>query len=120
MLLNLISNALKFSRRDGLILVESGLGKAGEPVISVTDSGAGIEASRLPRIAEPFAAGDNIYTRQKGGTGIGLSITKGLIERHGGRFEIDSEVGRGTTVRLIFPAERAGAAEPAKRAINAH
>src|SRR6185369_17042183 len=106
MLLNLLSNALKYSRPQGEIRVTAAIDRDGGSVISVIDRGAGIEPERLARIAEPFAASGNHYTRQKGGTGIGLSITKGLIERHGGRFEIDSELGQGTVARLVFPPER--------------
>jgi len=107
MLLNLLSNALKFTRRRSEVALHAAVNDKGEIEISVADSGVGIEPQRLAAIAEPFASGGNPYSRQKGGTGIGLSITKGLIERHGGRFEIESELGRGTTVRLVFPPERA-------------
>jgi protein-histidine pros-kinase len=106
MLLNLLSNALKYSGPDSEIRVTAAVNQDGAAMISVIDHGAGIEPERLARIVEPFGASGNQYTRKKGGTGIGLSITKGLIERHGGRFEIDSVVGRGTVARLLFPRER--------------
>ncbi|HVZ00842.1 MAG TPA: PAS domain S-box protein [Dongiaceae bacterium] len=106
MVLNLLSNAVKYTGAKGSIVVTA-TDADGEPVISVADTGVGIAAERLARITEPFASADNIYTRRKGGTGIGLSITKALLERHGGRLEIESELGRGTVVRLIFPAAHA-------------
>ena len=110
MVLNLLSNAVKFTGEHGQILVTAAANENGEPVVAVSDNGIGIVPERLGGIAEPFAAGENIYSRRKGGTGIGLSITKGLLERHGGRFEIESEPGKGTTARLVFPAARAGTA----------
>lgn len=107
MVLNLLSNAVKFTEAGGHIRVTAAGNASGEPVVTFSDNGAGIAPERLGNIAEPFASGDNIYTRRKGGTGIGLSITKALLERHGGRFEIESRLDQGTTARLVFPAERA-------------
>lgn len=63
----------------------------------------------IASIIWPFIGGEDVFTKQKGGAGIGLAITKRLIELHGGCFEIDSTVGGGASVRLWFPARRCSA-----------
>lgn len=120
MLINLLSNAAKHTPKDGLIEISASADAQGCLALSVTDSGSGIAPDMLARVAEPFGTVDDAYTRKKGGVGLGLAITKALIERHGGRLEIESEPGRGTCVSLLFPPERVsegmalaqGAAEP--------
>ena len=110
MLVNLLSNALKFTRPGGRISVTALAEPAGELAICVADTGIGIPKQRLASLFEPFFSGEDTFTKQKGGTGIGLAITKRLIELHGGRIEIESAANRGTTVRLFFPAFRRGPA----------
>jgi signal transduction histidine kinase len=68
------------------------------------DSGIGMRAEDIPRALEPFQQVDGSYTRQMPGTGLGLPIAKGLTEAHGGRLEIESIPGAGTTVRVVLPA----------------
>jgi len=75
-------------------------------VITVKDTGIGIAASDLPKVLIPFTQLDSKLSRKHGGTGLGLPLTKGLVELHGGSFEIDSEVGVGTTVTVRLPAAR--------------
>ncbi len=106
MLVNLLSNALKFTPPGGEVRVETVEGESGALVLRVRDTGAGIAAERLPGLGEPFLAGADTYTKGSGGAGIGLSITKRLIELHGGRMAILSTLGSGTTVDLIFPELR--------------
>ena len=72
--------------------------------MSVSDTGSGIPADHLPRIFERFYRVDPGRSRQEGGTGLGLAIVKHLVEAHGGRVEAESQLGRGTTIRLYFPA----------------
>jgi len=73
-------------------------------VIRIADTGPGIPKSELPRLGERFYRVDKTRSRELGGTGLGLSIVKHLMAAHGGRMEIDSTPGRGTTVSLYFPA----------------
>lgn len=78
----------------------------GEARIVVRDTGIGIAPEMLPHLFLPFHQGDNSTSRRYDGTGLGLAITRRLVELHGGRIEIQSEVGQGTTVLVTLPAER--------------
>lgn len=102
-LLNLVSNALRFTARGGTVSV-SVTRLAGQPlVIEVRDTGIGIPAEDLARVVRPFAQVVDLSERRLEGTGLGLPLAKGLIELHGGTFEIASEVGIGTTVTVRLP-----------------
>jgi len=76
--------------------------------ISVTDTGVGIAASELDRIFDPFGRGDASVSRSHEGTGLGLTITKRLVDLSGGRLSLQSQVGIGTTVRVWLPAVQSG------------
>ena len=99
---NLFDNALRHTPAGGRIRVASQRADD-ETVVSVSDTGSGIPADHLPRIFERFYRVDPGRSRQEGGTGLGLAIVKHLVEAHGGRVEAESELGRGTTIRLYFP-----------------
>lgn len=102
MLLNLLSNAIKFTGDGGRVELSTEL--HGTNVhICVRDNGVGIPAEHLPRLARPFEQVENQLSRHHRGTGLGLALTKSLVEVHGGRFQIDSELGKGTAVTLVFP-----------------
>jgi len=105
MLLNLLSNACKFTDADGEIRVYGRLDNGGIEV-GVADSGIGIAAEDIERVLSPFVQVDSLYSRRYEGTGLGLPLVKALIELHGGRLQVESEVGAGTDVRLIFPPYR--------------
>jgi signal transduction histidine kinase len=105
MLLNLITNAVKATPSGGRIAVRVTDEDAGI-VVSVKDTGVGIPAEDLERVLEPFVQVESALNRRHEGTGLGLALVKAMIEIHGGRIELQSEVGRGTIVRLIFPRER--------------
>jgi signal transduction histidine kinase len=105
-LLNLVSNAVKFSRPGGQVRVSAGLEESGWCRILVSDSGIGIAAEDIKRVLEPFGQVDNALNRRRGGTGLGLPIAKALVELHNGTLRVDSTVGTGTTVTLRFPPER--------------
>ena len=105
-LLNLLSNSIKFTPRGGKITVAAGVGEDGQMVISVIDTGPGIDGDMLPRIFEPFQQADSRLSRKIEGTGLGLAISRNLMELHGGSLEIESEVGRGTAAHMRFPASR--------------
>jgi two-component system cell cycle sensor histidine kinase PleC len=110
-LVNLIGNSIKFTPERGHITVNAR--HDGQHVeFTVTDTGRGIPEEHIARIFEPFEQIDNRYDRMEGGTGLGLALVKGLVELHKGRFEIESQVGIGTTVRVrlnTVPAEAAAA-----------
>jgi PAS domain S-box-containing protein len=110
-LLNLISNAIKFSERDATVWLYAAV--EGDQVhFRVRDDGRGIPADKLDSIFERFEQVDSSDTRQKGGTGLGLTISKGIVEGHGGRIWAESEVGVGTTIHFTLPAPiRLGSSE---------
>lgn len=101
-LANLVHNALKFTPPEGKVTVSSAL-QEGEVVVTVADTGPGMASEEIPLLFEKYqrAAG----ARRKDGMGLGLFIVKTLIERHGGRIEVDSVVGRGTQFHVILPAK---------------
>jgi PAS domain S-box-containing protein len=103
MIVNLISNALKFTPDDGTITVEAGRTDEGGIFIAVTDTGIGMSKSDIPKALAPFSQIDDARTRSQGGTGLGLPIVKSLIELHGGSLVLDSQPGKGTRAMLKFP-----------------
>ena len=104
-LTNLLGNALKFSERGGRV-VASAAAEDGHVVFRVRDEGRGIPSDKLALVFEPFAQVDSSDTREKGGTGLGLTISRAIVERHGGRIWAESRVGRGTTMLFTIPAEQ--------------
>jgi two-component system phosphate regulon sensor histidine kinase PhoR len=72
----------------------------------VTDNGVGIAAEHLPRLSERFYRVDRSRSRDSGGTGLGLAITKHIAQRHGGSFQVQSELGSGSCFSLVIPATR--------------
>lgn len=105
-LLNLLSNAVKFTPPGGRVALTAERDAEGRLRIAISDTGIGIPADALPRIAQPFHQVDNSIARRFGGTGLGLAISRNLMELHGGRLEIQSGEARGTIAAAIFPAER--------------
>lgn len=107
-MLNLTANALKFTDSGGKVTVSARREDAGI-AITVVDTGVGIGADDLPRIGDPFFQARSSYDRRHDGTGLGISIVKGLLALHGGTIEIESRLGEGTqvTVRLPLDCERA-------------
>jgi len=105
-LLNLLSNAIKFTHPGGSITVGARLGADGALVISVADTGIGISPQDVERALAPFGQVGNPLTRDHNGTGLGLPLSRALIELHGGTLELASEPGVGTTVSVILPARR--------------
>jgi two-component system, OmpR family, phosphate regulon sensor histidine kinase PhoR len=103
-LTNLFDNALRHTPVGGEIAVRAG-GAPDGVMVAVADTGSGIAPQHLPRIFERFYRADASRSRAQGGTGLGLAIVKHLVEAHGGRVAAESALGRGTTIRLFFPAE---------------
>jgi two-component system phosphate regulon sensor histidine kinase PhoR len=103
---NLVSNAVRYTPNEGRIVIRFAPTGDGGVRLSVQDSGYGIPAQHLPRIAERFYRVSTSRSRESGGTGLGLSIVKHVLNLHQGRLEIDSEVGRGSTFSCVFGPER--------------
>jgi PAS domain S-box-containing protein len=104
--LNLLTNSIKFTDSGGHVNVECQLDKEGNLVISVKDDGVGMDEAGITTALAQFGQVENSLTRNHEGTGLGLPLTKSLVEMHDGRMEMESEAGKGTTVTLIFPASR--------------
>jgi two-component system sensor histidine kinase BaeS len=79
--------------------------------IDVTDNGPGIPSVQVEHIFERFVRGDAGLTQRVGGTGLGLAISKSLVELHGGTIAVDSEVGRGSTFKVVLPLSPPGSVE---------
>jgi signal transduction histidine kinase len=105
-LLNLLSNAVKFSKPDSQVKVEATIDSSNRTILSVTDQGIGMSDGERERALQPFGQAHSATTRTYGGTGLGLPITKGLIEAHGGTLTIESHSGQGTRAAITLPAER--------------
>ncbi len=106
MLLNLLSNAVKFTPSDGVVTVGGHVAGNGALWLSVHDTGIGMSGEDLAKAMEPWGQIDNALGRGHVGTGLGLPLTKCLIELHGGRLDVVSTPDRGTTMALVFPAAR--------------
>ena len=112
-LLNLLSNAIKFTEPGGRVRMT--VRAAGDTLVfAVEDTGIGISPQDLPRLGTPFMQAESAYSRRFDGAGLGLSVVKGLVQLHGGRLEIASELGKGTQVSVCLPLKETGAAEPVR------
>jgi len=105
-LLNLMSNAVKFTPENGTVTLTFGVNESGAIEMKIVDTGIGIAAADIPKVMNPFERLDEASGHSKEGTGLGLALSKRLVELHGGSLHIDSEVGKGTTVTVTFPPER--------------
>jgi two-component system, cell cycle sensor histidine kinase PleC len=90
----------------GRIELTAGIGSSNELELIVSDTGIGIPAAEVALVQEPFAQASNSHTAGEDGTGLGLSIVRTLVELHGGTLSIESDVGCGTSVRVLVPATR--------------
>jgi signal transduction histidine kinase len=104
-LLNVLSNAVKFTPEGGTVQVTV-LRRGGAVGVVIADTGIGIAADDIPRVLEPFGQVDSQLSRKYTGTGLGLPLSVRLMQLHGGRLDIDSTLGAGTTVTITFPADR--------------
>lgn len=102
-LINFLSNATKFTSDGGEIYLRVKMDGYGGVLMEVVDTGIGIPEEDISRVLEPFAQVDDIFTRTHEGTGLGLSLSKLLVERHSGVLTLESELGKGTTVGARFP-----------------
>ena len=109
--LNLLSNALKFTPHGGKVTVSAemlGPGGGDRMRISVRDTGIGISAEDLKRLAQPFEQIESQHSKTQQGTGLGLALTKSLVEMHEGVLEMQSQPGEGTVVSFTLPLHHAG------------
>ncbi len=110
--LNLVSNAIKFTERGGSVTVSAGV-EGPRLVLRVVDTGVGIAAEDLKRIGDPFFQAGKTYQRRHEGTGLGLSIVKSLVGLHGGEMTVQSKIDEGTSVTVALPLTFAAqAAQP--------
>jgi two-component system phosphate regulon sensor histidine kinase PhoR len=104
--LNVLDNAVKFTPEGGTVRIEASETDRDAVVVKITDTGIGVPRDEIERLGERFYRVDKTRSRDLGGTGLGLSIVKHLMMVHRGRMEIESQLGRGTTVSLYFPIWR--------------
>ncbi|HVM78262.1 MAG TPA: ATP-binding protein [Stellaceae bacterium] len=104
-LLNLVTNALKFSHPGGRVLLQA-RSQGGAVAIDVIDRGIGMDEAEIATAITRFGQVASTWNRKHAGTGLGLPLAIGLVELHGGALEIKSRKGEGTTVTVVFPAER--------------
>ena len=98
---NLCDNAIRYNVENGKVRI-SVKKESGRATVSVTDTGIGIAPEHQNRIFERFYRVDKSHSKETGGTGLGLSIVKHAVQYHGGKMLIDSEVGKGTTIKIAF------------------
>lgn len=107
-LINLVSNSVKFCKSGGTITITSQLRREGDLEIKVIDTGVGMPKDKIPQALEPFGQIHETAhaVGEVTGTGLGLPLAKAMVEMHGGHLMLDSELGKGTTVTIVFPARR--------------
>ncbi len=110
-LVNLLSNALKFTPAGGAVRLGAQAVPGGQIAISVADTGIGISEEHLPRVWEAFYQVDGSATREYGGVGLGLAIVKSFVEAHGGEAQVRSTPGQGSSFTMVLP-ERPAVAAP--------
>jgi PAS domain S-box-containing protein len=103
---NLLSNASKFTPDGGSIMVSATASAQKGMHIRIADTGIGIRKRDIDKVLSPFGQIENAMNRQFSGTGLGLPLAKSLVEQHGGRLELESRFGRGTTITVAFPPMR--------------
>ena len=104
--LNLLANAVNYTKAGGTVVLTVTLADDGALQIVVADTGIGIKPDSIDRIFEPFQSADASLSRKLGGAGLGLAVSKMLIERHGGTLVLASAIGKGTTVTIRLPSDR--------------
>jgi two-component system, OmpR family, phosphate regulon sensor histidine kinase PhoR len=112
---NLVSNAVRYTPEGGTVTLFWGL-EGGRGVFGVQDTGIGVEPRHIPRLTERFYRVDQGRSRETGGTGLGLAIVKHVLTRHQASLEVQSELGKGSVFRAVFPAQRITPLDPAKAA----
>lgn len=104
--LNLLSNAVKYNVTDGTVRLSASVDQNNSVSVVVSNTGVGIDVENIAKVLEPFVQARTHAQKTHEGTGLGLSLSKQLIELHGGMLEIESQLGKGTTVAFRFPPDR--------------
>ncbi len=112
-ILNILSNAVKFTPPGGEIVIKAGWTSSGGQYVSIRDNGPGIPPEEIPIIMSSFGRGTWALKTAEQGSGLGLPIVKGLVEMHGGHFQLTSAPREGTEVIMTLPASRVMNALPA-------
>jgi len=112
---NLVSNAVRYTPAGGTVTLFWRL-EGARGVFGVEDTGIGVEPRHIPRLTERFYRVDQGRSRDTGGTGLGLAIVKHVLTRHQASLEVESEPGKGSAFRAVFPAQRITPLDPAKAA----
>jgi CheY-like chemotaxis protein len=118
-LLNLLSNAVKFTPKGGRVEVRADPDGAGAFKIEVSDNGIGIEPEDLAQVFSEFYQAKRVHTEQYGGTGIGLALTRRLVELHGGEIGVQSQPEQGSTFWFTLPRHRSNRPAPATAPVAA-
>jgi len=105
-ILNLLSNGVKFTPYGGRVTIKAWCSPAGGHVVQIMDTGIGMEPENIPKALAPFGQLPSELGKGHHGTGLGLPLSKSLMEMHGGSLNIESQPGQGTTVTLRFPTHR--------------
>ncbi len=113
MLLNLVSNAIKFNRKGGEVVLHAEAAGEGRLVLTVKDTGIGMSASDIEVALTPFGQVDGSLTRRRDGSGLGLPLARMIADLHGGHLEISSIPGQGTAVRILLPTAHPATVSPA-------
>jgi PAS domain S-box-containing protein len=104
-MLNVLSNAIKFTDPGGQVIISAQITRDGELALSIKDTGIGMNAAQIKEALEPFKRVETVG-RETQGTGLGLSLTKALVEANRAKFELSSEPGHGTLIEIVFPTTR--------------
>jgi len=105
-MINLLSNAMKFNKDNGVITLDSEVDVKGRFRLSITDTGVGLTEDEIKKALSPFGQINSELSRDQSGTGLGLTLVKSLMRLHGGKLDLVSQKGVGTTATLVFPESR--------------
>jgi signal transduction histidine kinase len=102
-LVNLLDNAIKYTPAGGIIRLGTCLAPSDEVIIEVSDTGPGIASEHQSKVFDRFYRIDKARARETGGVGLGLALARSAVEMNGGRIELESEPGKGSTFRVVLP-----------------
>ncbi|NQV58706.1 MAG: hypothetical protein HQ502_03515, partial [Alphaproteobacteria bacterium] len=105
-LVNILTNGIKFTEVGGSVSLKIWSTPGSGYIFQITDTGIGMDLADIPKALSPFGQIDNKFSKKIEGTGLGLPLTKHLVEMHSGSFDLQSQKGVGTTVTIRFPGER--------------
>jgi signal transduction histidine kinase len=117
-LVNIMSNAIKFTEAGGEISLDVKCAEDNAFVFQIADTGIGMEPEDIPKALSQFGQVDSTLSREHDGTGLGLPLTKALVELHNGSLDVQSEPDVGTTVTVRFPAERTVRVQSVRKSIT--